>query len=184
MFPPSPRKPPWTVRATVTGEANRPMRGVNRPRQRRQQSGVVLLVILLFVLMTTMAAGTMVQMAQTQTQREKEEQLLFVGDQYRRAIASYYNTMPPGSTRSLPSSLDALLSDQRFPTPVQHLRRIYEDPMTGTVEWGLVMERGGIAGVYSRSEKGPFKTSGFAPLYKSFEGKSSYADWKFVIKFN
>jgi type II secretory pathway pseudopilin PulG len=103
----------------------------------RKQNGVVLLSILLFVLMTTMAAGAMVQMYQTQTQREKEEQLLFVGDQYRQAIASYYNTIPPGSARTLPSSLDALLSDERLPTPVQHLRRMYEDPMTGTKDWDL-----------------------------------------------
>ena len=134
--------------------------------------------------MTTMAAGSMVQMYQTQTQREKEEQLLFVGDQYRRAIASYYNTIPPGSARALPSSLEVLLNDQRFPTPVQHLRRMYEDPMTGTKDWGLVSQGGGISGVYSPSEKSPFKTAGFAPMYRSFEGKTAYADWKFVVKLN
>jgi type II secretory pathway pseudopilin PulG len=145
---------------------------------------VVLLVILLFVLMTTMAAGTMVQMYQTQTQREKEEQLLFVGDQYRRAIASYYNTIPPGSARALPYNLDVLLSDQRFSTPVQHLRRIFEDPMTGTKDWGLVTQSGGIAGVYSQSEQAPFKTTGFIPLYRAFEGKNTYADWKFMVKLN
>lgn len=150
----------------------------------RKQSGVVLLIVLLFVLVTTMAAGSMVQMVQTQSQREKEEQLLFVGDQYRRAIASYYNTLPAGSVRTLPANLEVLLNDQRFPTPVQHLRKSYEDPMTGTTEWGLVMERGGIAGVYSQSDKQPFKTTGFAPVYKSFEGKAIYSDWKFVVKLN
>jgi type II secretory pathway pseudopilin PulG len=160
----------------------------NRPRNSQapkcEQTGVVLLTVLLFVLMTTMAAGSMVQMYQTQTQREKEEQLLFVGDQYRRAIASYYNTIPPGSARTLPSSLEVLLNDQRFPTPVQHLRRMYEDPMTGTKDWGLVSQGGGIAGVYSPSDKSPFKTAGFAPMYKSFEGKTAYTDWKFVVKLN
>ena len=140
--------------------------------------------MLLFVLMTTMAAGSMVQMYQTQTQREKEEQLLFVGDQYRRAISSYYNTMPPGSARSLPPSLEALLSDHRFTTPVQHLRKSYEDPMTGGNDWGVVTQSGGIAGVYSQSEKPSFKTTGFLPMYKSFEGKTAYTDWKFVVKLN
>lgn len=148
------------------------------------QSGVVLLAILLFVLLTTLVAGTMVQMVQTQMQREKEEELLFIGDQYRRAIASYYNTMAPGSVRTLPANLDALLSDERFATPKQHLRRIYVDPMTGTTEWGFVTDRGGIAGVFSRSEKAPFKTSGFLPPYRDFEGKTSYSDWKFVVKLN
>jgi Tfp pilus assembly protein PilX len=48
---------------------------------RTQQHGLVLLAILLFILIATLAAGSMVQLYQTQTQREKEEQLLFVGDQ-------------------------------------------------------------------------------------------------------
>ncbi len=157
---------------------------VARRASPRKQVGVVLLIILLFVLVTTMAAGSMVEMVQTQTQREKEEQLLFVGDQYRRAIASYYNTMPPGSVRTLPSNLEVLLSDSRFPTPIQHLRKVYEDPMTGSKEWGLVTQGGGIAGVYSQSDKSPFKTTGFAPMYKAFEGKSTYADWKFAVKLN
>lgn len=143
---------------------------------------MVLLTILLFVLMTTLGAGTMVQMVQTQTQREKEEELLFIGDQYRRAIASYYNTMPPGAARALPSNLEALLSDERFSTPKQHLRRIYADPMTGTTEWGLVTNGGGISGVFSLSDRAPFKTSGFLPAYKEFEGKGSYSDWKFEVK--
>lgn len=171
-------------RVTATGSQVNTNRPQNRQALKCEQTGVVLLTILLFVLMTTMAVGSMVQMYQTQTQREKEEQLLFVGDQYRRAIASYYNSIPPGSARALPSSLDVLLNDHRFPTPVQHLRRMYEDPMTGTKDWGLVSQGGGIAGVYSPSDKSPFKTSGFAPMYKSFEGRTAYADWKFLIKLN
>jgi type II secretory pathway pseudopilin PulG len=184
MFHPSPTRWPWMARSTVIGDRAMPIHHKGPSTSTRKQSGVVLLTILLFVLLTTMAAGSMVQMYQTQTQRENEEQLLFVGDQYRKAISSYYNTIPSGSARSLPTSLDVLLNDQRFPTPVQHLRRIYQDPMTGTSEWSLVQQQGGIAGVYSRSEKIPFKTAGFMPIYKAFEGKTSYTDWKFVVKLN
>jgi type II secretory pathway pseudopilin PulG len=143
---------------------------------RRRQPGVVLLVILIFILLTTLAAGGMVQLYQTQTRREKEEQLLFVGDQYRRAIASYYNTFPPGAVRSLPRSLDALISDNRFSTPIQHLRQKYPDPMTGMTDWELVMQGVGIAGVHSASTLVPFKTSGFAEPYKTFEAKPRYAE--------
>ncbi|MES2948831.1 MAG: hypothetical protein V4858_09865 [Pseudomonadota bacterium] len=126
----------------------------------------------------------MVQMIQTQAQREKEEQLLFVGDQFRRAIVSYYNTVPSGSARALPTNLEDLISDPRFPTPIQHLRKVYKDPMTGSTEWGLVTQGGGISGVYSQSPKTTFKTTGFAPVYKAFEGKTTYSDWKFVAKLN
>lgn len=156
----------------------------SKPTFQKHQQGLVLLTVLLFVFLTTLAAGSMVQMYQTQTQREKEEELLFVGDQYRRAIASYYNTMPAGSVRALPTSLEALLNDQRFATPVQHLRRPYPDPMTGSTDWGLVQEAGGITGIYSLSGRPVLKTSGFLSPYKEFEGKSSYSDWKFVLNRN
>ncbi len=149
---------------------------------RQQQGGLVLLAILLFILVATLAAGSMVQSYQTQTQREKEEQLLFVGDQYRRAINSYYNTFPPGSARALPSSLEVLLSDTRFPTPIAHLRKLYPDPMTGKVDWLLVMDQGGIAAVRSRSTLAPFKVRDFAETYKGFENKTSYEDWVFSVR--
>jgi type II secretory pathway pseudopilin PulG len=153
---------------------------LHRPRPRQQ--GLVLLAILLFILIATLAACSMVQLYQTQTQREKEEQLLFVGDQYRRAIHSYFNAFPPGSARALPQSLDALLYDVRFPTAMQHLRRLYPDPMTGQADWQLVGDSNGIVGVRSRSTLAPFKVSDFAKPYKAFENKTSYADWMFSIQ--
>lgn len=158
--------------------------GGKRTKPLRRQIGAVLLLVLLFVLMTTMAAGGMVQIYQAQTRREKEVELLFVGDQYRRAITSYYNTFAPGAPRSLPTSLEALLQDDRFLTPLQHLRRLYPDPMTGQLDWVLITDRGGIAGLHSRSQQVPFKTSGFAEVDKYFEGAQSYAEWNFSIKLN
>lgn len=155
-----------------------------RPPPRAQQQGLVLLAILLFILISTLAAGSMVQLYQTQTRREKEEQLLFVGDQYRRAINSYYSTFPPGAARTLPGSLDVLLNDVRFPTPIQHLRQAYPDPMTGNVDWILVTEGGRIVGIHSRSPLAPFKVRDFPGIYKTFEDKPSYADWVFSVRMN
>lgn len=149
-------------------------------RKRAGQHGAVLLIVMLFVLVSALSASTLVQMYQTQTRREKEEQLLFVGDQYRRAIASYYGHIPPGGARSMPPSIDDLLNDQRFPTPIQHLRRAYPDPMTGKVDWTFVRDRGGIAGVRSSSTREPLKQAGFSERYRWFEGKTSYAEWVFV----
>ena len=147
----------------------------------RQQQGAVLLIVLLFVLLTTLGASSMVQMHQTQTRREKEEQLLFVGDQYRRAIASYYGVTPPGGARSLPRSIEDLLSDQRFPTPMQHLRQAYPDPMTGKADWSLIRAGGGISAVHSQSTQEPIKKTGFPERYRIFEAKASYADWVFAV---
>jgi type II secretory pathway pseudopilin PulG len=145
------------------------------------QSGAVLLIVMLFVLISTLAASTLVQSYQTQTRREKEDQLLFVGDQYRRAIASYYGVIPPGGARSLPQSIESLLNDQRFSTPIQHLRQAYPDPMTGKADWVLVRAGTGIAGVHSRSTLEPFKQGGFEQRYRVFEGRKSYAEWVFSV---
>lgn len=141
----------------------------------------MLLIVLLFVLLTTLGASSMVEMHQTQTRREKEEQLLFVGDQYRRAIASYYGVSPPGGARSLPRSIEDLLSDKRFPTPMQHLRQAYPDPMTDKADWVLIRAGGGIAGVHSQSTRESIKKSGFPERYRLFEAKASYADWVFAV---
>lgn len=129
-----------------------------------------------------MAAGGMVRVYQTQMRREQEEQLLFVGEQYKRAISSYYSIYPAGANRSLPTSLEVLVNDNRFPTPMHHLRRLYPDPMTGKPDWELVMSGGGILGVHSRSTQEPFKKSGFPERLMEFENSESYANWKFVVK--
>ncbi|MFN7883072.1 MAG: type II secretion system protein [bacterium] len=158
------------------------MTGSTPPISKGGQQGAVLLVVLLFVLVSTLGASSLVEMHQTQTRREKEEQLLFVGDQYRRAIASYYGMVPPGGGRSLPRSIEDLLNDQRFTPPVQHLRRAYPDPMTGKLNWEFIDGVGGFAGVRSRSAMEPIKKSGFPMDYQQFESSDSYARWEFAIK--
>lgn len=149
---------------------------------RAGQSGVVLLAVLGFVLVSTLAATVMVEWAQTRAQREREEQLLFVGDQYRRAIASYAAVAGPGGAQSLPQSVDDLLEDRRLPMGMQHLRRPYPDPFTGSADWELIRDGRGILGVRSRSQKEPLKKSGFPDRYKHFEGRTSYSDWAFAIR--
>ena len=64
----------------------------------------------------------------TAAQREREQELLFVGSQFRNAFMSYYGATPAG--RALPAFLEDLVEDNRFPVPRRHLRRVYADPMT------------------------------------------------------
>ena len=144
------------------------------------ESGFTYIGLLLFVAMMGAAlAGTGV-MYRTQIQREKEKELLFVGDQIQRAIALYYEKTPGGDKR-YPSSLEDLLRDNRYSGVQRYLRRIYFDPMTGSTEWGLVRgPGGGITGVHSLSEEAPMKTANFPTGYEGFAGKAQYADWEFV----
>jgi type II secretory pathway pseudopilin PulG len=112
-------------------------------------------------------------------QREKEAELLFIGGQFRDAIASYYNKSP--GTKAYPKKIDDLLEDNRFPMPQHHLRRLYRDPMTENTEWALVeAPGGGFMGVYSRSEETPVKTGNFAAAEEAFEGAEHYTKWLFT----
>lgn len=152
-----------------------------RRMQRQGQGGFTLLGLLFLVAGLGVAMAALGTMWHTAAQREKERDLLFVGDQYRRAIESFWKIpLPVGTPKRLPKNFDELLSDPRFPTPVRHLRRVYRDPMTGATEWGLVKEPdGGLSGVYSPSTDAPFKRAGFPATYESFRDAESYRDWKF-----
>jgi type II secretory pathway pseudopilin PulG len=116
-----------------------------------------------------------------QRQREREQQLLFVGDAYRQAIRHYYFGAPPGAPRSLPTRLEALLDDERYPMPVHHLRRLYADPLRDSTEWGELRVGNAIAGVYSLSDARPVKQAGFAAADSAFTGKASYREWIFAF---
>ena len=124
----------------------------------------------------------------TANQREKEVELLYIGNQYRAAIASYY-LRTPGGPRAYPRSLEDLLKDPRFPGTVRHLRKLYRDPITNTSEWGLIgAPGGGIMGVYSLSEEAPLKRAEFDPPNRPLEDRARqlgekmvYRDWQFVF---
>jgi type II secretory pathway pseudopilin PulG len=157
------------------------MKRAGHPRKHLvRQSGLVLLAVLMFLLLTTLGASAMVELQRTHTQRAKEAELLFVGDQFRRAIKSYYS-VPAGKSQTLPRSLEDLLEDTRFPMPVRHLRRVYPDPMTGEADWVLVQGAGGIIGVHSRSTLSAFKKREFPVQYRDFQDKETYAEWVFVV---
>lgn len=146
----------------------------------RCEGGWVLIALLFLIaaLGTGMAAvGTVWT---TAVQREKEAELLFVGEQYRRAIESYQRH-GLGDKKPYPPNLESLLLDRRFPMPVRHLRRLYPDPMTGRSEWGIIRDaQGGIIGVHSLAQGQPLKRTGFAPAQADFESALSYRDWVFI----
>ena len=116
---------------------------------------------------------------QMESRREKEKELLFVGEEYRRAIGSYFSKSPGGDTQ-FPQKLEDLLLDTRFPNPVRHLRRLYREPMNPDGQWELIRQQGRIIGVVSRSQEVPIKIAGFGPEQEDFEGAVSYSEWRFI----
>lgn len=156
------------------------MKMTGRTRQPKQ-CGAVLLLALLVLFLSSIAGQAVYSVHVTQLRREKEQQLLFAGDQYRRAIRSYYNSLPVGGTRKLPASLEELLADTRFPTPIHHLRRLYPDPITGNVDWELVQGVGGIRGVRSTSMEQPVGTMRDCEKCVRSGAATTYREWIFEI---
>ena len=109
-------------------------------------------------------------------QGDREAELLFRGQAYHRAIASYYK-----ANRSYPRSLDDLLVDPHSPSR-RHIRVLYQDPMAKGAgqDWLLVPSGdGGIGGVASRATDRPFKTANFPPGFERFSEASMYSEWIF-----
>jgi type II secretory pathway pseudopilin PulG len=120
------------------------------------------------------------ELASHAAQREKEQELIFIGNQFRQAIGSYYE-LTPGAVKQFPQKLDDLLQDKRHPMAQRHLRRLYADPMTGQREWGLVKApEGGIMGVHSLSQAAPIKSGNFTPRDAALNGAASYSGWQFA----
>ncbi len=112
-------------------------------------------------------------------QREREKELLFIGDEYRDAIGSYYENSL-GQTKQFPATLEDLIVDKRFPIIKRHLRKLYSDPMAFGKPWQLVLQQGQIIGVYSASKQTPIKKIGFQAPYETFGEAAEYSDWKFI----
>ncbi len=98
----------------------------------RRSSGYVL--IMLLFLITAMAIGLMVAVPvwQTQIQREKEEELIFRGNQYVEAVRVFQQKKPG----TFPRSLDELVEEKC-------IRRLYKDPMTPDGNWDIILLPGG-----------------------------------------
>lgn len=155
-----------------------------------KQRGAALLAILVVLVIVGLAAGMAGSTWKTIMQREREAELLFRGDQYRRAIESYAKVSP--GAKNLPDKLEDLLKDPRTGQTVRHLRRLYTDPMTGedfaTIRTGGGIQglagasatTAGITGVHSKSTTAPFKAAGFPKIYEGFTGALRYSDWRFI----
>lgn len=100
------------------------------------QQGFVYLWALYTVVLAGLAMAGAAHVWQAKSQREKEAELLFIGEEFRLAIKSYQST----GTKQYPKTLEELLEDKRTPNVTRHLRKMYIDPITNTTEWGIVNE--------------------------------------------
>jgi type II secretory pathway pseudopilin PulG len=88
----------------------------------RSEQGYVLLTLLLFVSLLVIAAAATAPAIARQLKRDREEELIHRGIEYRRAIHAYVKR-----TGQFPLSLDQLENTNG----TRYLRKRYKDPITG-----------------------------------------------------
>lgn len=95
----------------------------------KRESGYALIVILLLLAFVLISLSVAVPPLLMQAQREKEDELLFRGQEYQRAVGRFYRKFG-----RYPLKVDELLwtNDRAF------LRRPYPDPMTSQGNWRIL----------------------------------------------
>ena len=158
------------------------MRAGSAPGPARQ-AGFTYLWLLAMLAVVAIGMAVVGPMWARQVQREREAELLRVGVAYATAIEHYYR-MPAGGTRQLPRSVDDLLLDPRFPTPVRHLRSAYTDPLQPGSAIELVRTPSGeIRGVASGSLETPLRQTAWTDGRHSLPvatPATRYRDWQFL----
>lgn len=141
----------------------------------KRQAGFALPAVLALVVAVGIASAVAVEDVTGSIQRLRERELLFVGQQYRRAIRSYYLA---AQNRQYPQSLEDLLRDPRFHR-TRHIRKLYQDPVSGGPMEIIRGPGGAIVGVRSPSGERPFRRANFRWEDRAFVGAGSYAEWEF-----
>jgi type II secretory pathway pseudopilin PulG len=136
------------------------------------QGGFTYLMLIWWVAISGLMLSALADNWSHAMRRQREAELVFRAGQIRQAIEGYHKVITPGGAAQWPTSLEDLLDDRRGPVPKHHLRRLWPDPITGVLRWGLIKEGGGIKGVYSESEAKPLA----AP-----DGVERYKQWHFVV---
>lgn len=151
-------------------------------RRRPDEHGFTYIALLIFIAIMGVGLAATGEVWYMTMKREKEQELLFAGDQFRNALTRYYYRTP-GQGGRYPMSLEDLLKDPRYPATKRYLRKIYLDPITNSTNWAFIKgPNGEILGVHSASEDEPVKKSNFSFDDQAFEGKTKYSDWVFMIQ--
>ena len=97
--------------------------------RRDRQAGYAVIVVVLLLALVAIALTAAVPSVLTQGRREREVELIFRGEQYRRAIGLFNRKFG-----RLPLSLDELL----YTSQLSFLRRAWPDPMSAKGEWRVI----------------------------------------------
>lgn len=139
------------------------------------------MAVLLLLAVVSLGLSTVSHSWSIEARREKEQQLIRIGQLYVQALERY-RRVSPGTDKRLPLELDELLLDQRFVGTVRHLRRLYPDPVSLGQSWGVIRgDDGRIRGVYSLSQEEPLIKSTVSRPGLRLPAATRYSDWQFVV---
>jgi type II secretory pathway pseudopilin PulG len=144
------------------------------------QTGFTYLIVMFSIVLIGLSLMAAVQQWTTIMKREREAELLFRGDQIRKAIMAYYQTPKLAGKNKYPVKLEHLTNVPDTSGTKRLLRKLYKDPVTNG-DWGYIKTADGIRGVYSKSEEEPLRQGNFPEEYQSFEGKTKYSEWVFEV---
>jgi type II secretory pathway pseudopilin PulG len=160
------------------GIAGRPVAWVVAARP-APAGGFTYIGLLMAIVIIGGALAAVGEVWSTESQREREAELLYRGDAIRLAIGAYMYGI--GGAGVYPRALQDLVQDERAPEIKRYLRRVYEDPITGMADWTLILAPdGNIMGVASSSKAKPLKIAGFSAADASFKDATCYCDWQFL----
>ena len=150
---------------------------------RFNQQGFTFLTLVFAIVLIGISLSVAGQEWKIIVQREKEEELLYRGDQIKHAIEAYYRGTPgvsqyPSCGMEGNDCFKDLLGDPKSHKK-RYLRKAYKDPMTNG-DWDSIKAPGGrLIGVRSKSTKEPIKKANFPEEYQCFQQVGSLADWVF-----
>jgi type II secretory pathway pseudopilin PulG len=100
-------------------------------RSRRRENGYALLILLFFAAVMVIAAGAAVPNLLTQGKRAREDEMIWRGGQYERAVRLYYH-----KNGKFPQKIEDLVKGNG---QMRFLRKEYKDPMnTADGSWRLI----------------------------------------------
>lgn len=152
-----------------------------KPR-RRTQAGFTYLAVLALVALLGVALAEVGTRWADRVQRDREQQLLRIGQLYAQALLAYHRGSP-GSDKTWPKDVQELLQDPRMLGTVRYLRAPYTDPMAPGQPFALVRAADNtIRGVYSTSTAAPFHEGPVDLGVVFLSPAQRYADWQFIPK--
>lgn len=156
--------------------------GERRFVRARTQRGFTYVAVLALLAMLGIALAAVGTRWADRVQREREQELLRVGQLYAQAILAYHRGSP-GSDQTWPKDVQDLLLDPRMLSTVRYLRAPYTDPMRPGQAFGLVRAADNtIRGVFSTSVDKPFQQGSVDLGVTVLAPAQHYADWQFIPK--